>query len=130
MPITINRIQDEPIIVSTFTGKLKAEDLAAYFFHLQPVLDMMEGHVYLISYIPDVHFNLDDLLEMLHFAKPYYAAAEENPLQTILFVGSSALVHVYQQALAKPEFGGVNIPMFTTLEAAFACIAEQQTASL
>lgn len=119
MPVAIERIEGQPIIVSTFTGHIHAEDLADYFGKLKPILDAIEGHIYLVSYIPSIEYTADDLLGLLHYAKPQYAAVDENPAQTLLFVATSALVHVYKEALAKPEFGGVTIPMFTTLEEAF-----------
>lgn len=126
MPVTIERVENEPIVISTFTGRIQAEDLAAFFTELEPIIDRMEGPIYLVSYIPFVEYSADDLVALLHLAKARYIEAQSNPTQTILFVGSSALVRIYKDALTRPEFGGVSIPMFDTLDAALAYIREQQ----
>lgn len=122
----IRKLDDAPILISTYNGyisddDLKASDAAGPEFFAQ----IHEEAVMII----DVRGGTSSFAEVLHMLQ--HGAPQQTmtdfPFQIHMFlVGTDAMAKFYVDAARLKQFGGQQIPMFASLETAIAA-ARQMT---
>jgi hypothetical protein len=116
----IRKLEDVPILISTFSGYITDDDLKAsdqvgpeFFAHIH------EDAIMIID-VRDGTSSFGEVLHMLRHGRP-----EENigdfPFQLQMFiVGTDIMAKLYVDAARLKQFGAQQIPMFASLEVAIA----------
>jgi hypothetical protein len=124
----IRKLDDAPILISTFSGYISEDDLNASDQVVPEYLAPIQQDVVMII---DVRGGTSSFAEVLHMLK--HGAPQQNvgefPFQIHMFlVGTDAMAKLYVDAARLKQFGAQHIPMFASLDAAIAA-ARQRTAS-
>jgi hypothetical protein len=124
--VGIRKLDDAPILISTFSGYISEADLQASDLVIPEFLTQIDRDGIIII---DVRGGTSDFAEVLHMLR--HGAIRQNtegdfPFQLQMFlVGTDALAKLYVDAARLKQFGGQQIPMFASLDAAIA--AARQT---
>jgi hypothetical protein len=132
MPLTVERLPGEPIVVARFTGKVTAELVHEMFAESARFADEIGDRVHRISDVSDIETTFSDLILILAEASHGQPGSPSDPRFQGTLVGANAWAKMYSDSLQQQQYGQLNIPVFDTFDAALAHIRSQikdQTAS-
>ncbi len=129
MATTIQRLDDEPIIIVTYEGTLGTEQLAEFAPHGAQLQRESPVPLY---WIIDVHATTSDFAQIVkilaHQSRGNPGTASNAPGR-VFMVGSAYMTRLYVDAMRQPQFGGLDIPMFPNLDDALAAVRVRLHAS-
>lgn len=114
MPITVERLPNQPIFLVYYTGMVTAEDITGMFEASARLIAPQETIIYRINILQDGSSTLADILNSIRQTAQDMPGAVTDPRFFGLFVGFNPLVDVYKD-LAQRNLGARNIPVFSTL---------------
>lgn len=116
MPVTVERLPGEPIIIATHTGHTTAEEVADMFARSAELMHGVEGTVYRITDVTGVTLSLPNLLGIVGEASKREPGSPSDPRLKVHIVGTDAMAKLYVEFIKHARNGGVQIPMHKTLE--------------
>lgn len=125
MPVQVEKLPNEPIIILTYSGDVDAETIKSAFHQSVELMASMEGTVYRIS---DVRgFDLDpaamlELFKLIADIRNDLAGSSADPRIHGVFVGDHELARLYAEIMGQYAFGSTQIPFYETLDEALAYI--------
>lgn len=117
----IIQLPNEPIIVSRYTEAMTAQivrDANQHIHALMGRLRHLHPHIYEILDISAVTGNFAEMMSVLRAEADSAYTSVRDPNITILLVGTTPMVKLYQQAIEQEQFGGAHMPIFSTFDAA------------
>lgn len=117
MPLSVQRLADEPIIIITFEGAVDANIVAQVNPHIQQLLMEKTVNSALIFDTTTSQANFKDIFGILQFllTQPDFQATSEITVLSA-FVGTSAMIKLYVDAARQKQFGGQQFPLFARLD--------------
>ena len=113
------RLPNEPIIVATYDGFITAQDVRDAAATIAEFASTIEGSVYVISDILTATSSFAEVLEILRDQSRGVEGTTTDPRIHVVLVGSNVMGKLFVDAMRQMKNGGVNVPMFPNMQAAF-----------
>ncbi len=126
MPVTVAQLDDQPIIVATFTGFVDLPTVQAMFRRSAEFKAQLGTPLYRISDVTNVSTSLQELLQIVSEASQNIPGSSMDPEIKGMFVGTNKWVGLFQSTMNDVEFGNISIPAFTSHEDALNYIKRQR----
>jgi hypothetical protein len=127
MPIIVNRLPGESIIVNTYSGKVTAKDMETVIPEFSALADGLKPPIFRISDGSQSQISFSDLVMMLP-----KVTLENNPLSMrdkrfidLVVAPEKGLVRMGVDSLKQRQYGGMAVHIFGTLEEAIAYAREK-----
>jgi len=114
MPVTVERLPDQPIIVLHYEGFLDLETVKSAFVQSAAIATGIEGTVYRIADIRNADSNFVEVVNIVKASRANVQGNATNTKFQVIFVGQNQLAHLYADALK--HLGAAPIPVFHTME--------------
>ncbi|MEQ8675042.1 MAG: hypothetical protein RLP44_19880 [Aggregatilineales bacterium] len=125
MPISVKRLENQPILIATFTGNITADDMAGMFEESNTLIGENEDHIYRISDVSNATSNFVEMFGVIKIASKGQPGSTSDPRIQAFFVGTSTWITFARNTLRAPAFGGLQIAAFETMDAALDAINTQ-----
>lgn len=119
---TVVRIPNEPIIHATVRGYLTLEDVLDVYKRSDELRKDMPQKIYRITDVIDVQTTFTEMMQILKQATSHGGSSSIDPSITVVFVGNNHWVQLFTDALRQGAFGSKQIPVFPSLDEAFAYV--------
>ena len=131
MPGSVEKIPDKPIAIVTYHGHISVEDTRAVFAQVAGLVDVYGSPFYRLTRVSssDSDTSFDELMRMTVVSSKGIPGSATDPNVTTIFVGQSMYFDLFVDAMQQDSFGGVEIPMFDTMDEAMAYVEEQLSGS-
>jgi hypothetical protein len=127
MPIIVNKLPGESIIINTYSGKITAKDIEAAIPDFSAVADGLEPPIYRITDGSESQVSFPDLVMIMP-----KVTLENNPLSLrdkrfidLVIVPEKGFARLGAESLRQMHYGGANVRIFDTLEDAIAYAREK-----
>ena len=104
MPITVQRLPDEPFIVANCSGFLTREDFVGMFTQVNEMVQTMEGLVFRIADYRQAESSFMDILKTVQEATKGMPGSTADPRIQTIWVGTSAAATVRAASSSRPQF--------------------------
>ncbi|RMG88752.1 MAG: hypothetical protein D6712_03035 [Chloroflexi bacterium] len=125
MPVTIEKMDGMPVIVATFKGHVDVSMVKYVFNRTAELCEGIEGPIFRISDVSEATSSFVEMLGVIREAGQGGPGSTTDPRIRAVFVGSNQWTRLMRDALQQPQFGGVNMPAFTSMEDAMTYIRHQ-----
>lgn len=115
MPVSVERLANEPIVIAKLSGKITKEDIVHMFEASIDLTTDVEGRIYRITNVLDAETNFMEMVSIIREAGSGVRGSTSDPNVRVVFVGRSHWIDFTRQALLQPQFGGVNLSLFTEM---------------
>lgn len=122
MPVTVERLDDQPIILATFTGEIDVEMVKTMFQRSAEIQSEIGTPIYRITDVREIETSLMNLLSIVREASQNVPGSPLDPNITGMFVGTNKWVRLFQNTLDEQEYGSISIPAFSSMDDALAHI--------
>jgi hypothetical protein len=126
MPVTVEQLGDQPIIVATFTGFVDLPTVQEMFRRSAEFKSKLRTPFYRITDVTNIETSLKDLLDIVNEASQGIPGSSTDPDIKGMFVGTNKWVGLFQSTISEAEYGSVSIPAFTSREDALNYISRQR----
>ena len=120
MPITVERLPDEPFIVANCSGFLTREDFVGMFIEVNAMVQTMDGLVFRIADYRLAESSFMDILKTVQEATKGMPGSTSDPRIQTIWVGTSQWIALARNFFQQQQFGTLHIPTFHNMEDAFA----------
>lgn len=114
MPVKIEPVPDEPIIVVTFEGHIDLDTVRNMFVETAALFAKFEGDVYRIADIREADTDFVDIVKMIKAIREGLPASSIDPRMHGIFVGRNQFARMYADFMK--QMGSKPIPIFVTME--------------
>ncbi len=114
MPVKIEPVPNEPIVVVTFEGHIDLETVRNMFVETAAIFAKFEGGVYRIADIRAADTDFVDIVKMIKAIRDGLPASSIDPRMHGIFVGQKQFARMYADFVK--QMGGAPIPIFATME--------------
>lgn len=125
MPITVKRLENEPILVATFSGEITVQDIAGMYEESSALIGDSDQRIYRISDVRDATSNFVEMFGVIKIASTGQPGSTSDPRIQAYFVGTSTWITFARNTLRTPAFGGLQIAAFETIDSALEAIRTQ-----
>lgn len=122
MPVAYELLPEESIIICTFTGDFKTEDLRQMYRTCDELLNKTYSHLYRISNFSAVDSTFPEVMAAIKEIGSDLPGGASDPRVTTCVVGSNQWTRMAVDFLKRPQFGGLQISLFQTIEDALAAM--------
>jgi len=129
MPIIVERLPDEPIIIATFHDPIDFKAESARMF--QQFIDIrdseLEGftHYYTIIHTNGARTGFSDIVLMMGESRIARQQRREDMTISLILVGSGALMEMATKAVGQNQYGNYGMRLFTSLDEALEIVREE-----
>lgn len=127
MPLRyVSRIPDAPIIVAIFTGEVNAEMVQEMYRRSAVLIHETGVPAWRITDFRKMETTPQDALEVLtHHASRGLPGSTTDPRIRPVIVGDNQWVQLARLTMRQEQFGGVEIPIFDTVDEALRYVRGQ-----
>ncbi len=121
MPVQVNKLPDEPIILLTYDGSVDVETVKSAFQQSVELMSEINGAVYRISDVRAIDADettIGQLFKLIAELRRDTSGSSADPRIHGVFVGGHQLARIYADFMRQQQFGGTLIPFYHTLEEA------------
>lgn len=126
MPITIEMLPNEPIIIARLQGRITAEDAADYVRMCVDLVANNSANYFRIHEVTDAEIAISDMLPISTYMGANLPASLRDSRFQEIFVGNSQTSRMYADILCKQALDGTQLPFFNKLDDALAFVSGQQ----
>ncbi|RMF80240.1 MAG: hypothetical protein D6737_08630 [Chloroflexi bacterium] len=117
MPVTVEQVGDEPIILVTVKGHLDVEIAKDTYRRVAEIADTIEGKIIRITDVREQETTFPEMIEIVKKAAGTGMAGSASDKRIMnVFVGRDAMARVARDLMSNEQHGGVQMPMFHTME--------------
>ena len=113
MPVTIEQIPNEPIILLRYQGFLDVATVTEAFIKSVALATNIEGTVYRIADVREAESTFVEVMNIIKASRSTAGSTTDNKFR-VIFVGDNQLIRFYMQILAN--LGAPPLRIFHTLE--------------
>ena len=122
MPITIERLSDDPtILIATCTGFLTTDDFKGMFELVAEMIEGVEGQIYRIADYRQAESSFVDVMKTVQESLKLNSGTAADPRIKTIYVGTSRWIGLARTAY-QHQPGGLQIPTFHSVEDALTYI--------
>ncbi len=131
MPIPVEMLADEPILLATFNEPFVPEvDMPPMLADIKRLRELAQQQVSIILDVSAVDIDFTKLVMALAQAGEQIRAQQRVGAalpDEYVFVGSSALIQLAAEAMGQDQYGGIGGAMFASLEDALSYVRTRIT---
>lgn len=117
----INKLPDEPIIIATYTkGQPPAEAIEEVIQYTAQLLDEVEGVIYRIEDLTEADMTFGDAVQVMGAVTKNRPGSARDPRVKTLLVGAGTLLDLSAKAFQQTQYGGLQVPLYSSVEEALA----------
>jgi len=116
MPVSVRKLEDEPILIATLTGDVTAKDMRAMFNLSADIMGDAEHTFYRITDVRTGTSNFVEMLTAVREASTGQPGSTTDPRIKTTFVGTSTWISFARNALKNPQFGGIQLAAFDNMD--------------
>ncbi len=125
MPVVVNRVEDKPIIIATFSGTVTVADVIQTFQQSAEIMGDDEQSYHRITDVRTANSNFIEMLGVIKEASTGQPGSTTDPRIKTTFVGTTTWIAFFRNALQNPQFGGKSMAAFENMDDALASIHVQ-----
>jgi hypothetical protein len=122
MPVHVERLPKQPIIITTYTGHVTIGDVQSAFAKSASLVEPGETHLYRIVHMDNIDVGFADVLHFAQVASSDQPGAAHDHRFSVVMVGYDQWTKLYVQFMGQKQFAGVHLPCFVTLDQALAYV--------
>lgn len=123
MTIEVTRLPGEPILIYTYPERIRSEQEVRDALEIGGSHEMeMDGDIYIIHDASRLKLDFSEMLTTLAVLTREMPNPQDMPRIRLYAVGSDQMVQMAAKASAQDQYGGLNVAMFDSLDAALADI--------
>lgn len=115
MPVTVYKLEDEDILIATFTGHIVAEDIATMYQRSENLIQHLMPPVYRISDFRLTSSSPPEAIAALKIALNAAGGSTTDPRIRPVLLGDNRWARLAQDAMRMEQYGGINMPLFNTM---------------
>ncbi|RMF81420.1 MAG: hypothetical protein D6737_05075 [Chloroflexi bacterium] len=127
MPVTVQLLPDEPIVVLTLEGKITAAELRLMFEEYHRATKQIDDLIYRVANIRYADGDFAELLTLMDDTERRFFDARLDDRVRVVFVGSDEMARRANQATNQALFVVEGETVFTSVEDALQFAREQLT---
>jgi hypothetical protein len=116
MSMTYERVVGESIIICTFIGDFKLEDLLQGYAISAKIIEETGQHLYRISNFTSVESNFPEVMATIKQVSAETPGGTTDKHVSAVLVGNHQWTRMAQDFLKRPQFGALYIPIFNSVE--------------
>ena len=120
MTVSIHRFEDEPILLVTYEGLLDVKLVEIATTQIDHVLEESDVPLYGIIDLRGATSSMGELMRLLARQSRGAGGARSSDCSRVVLVGAHPLIRIYRRLFQHEPFGGLFIPVFSTLDDAIA----------
>ncbi|MBZ0310044.1 MAG: hypothetical protein K8I82_28545 [Anaerolineae bacterium] len=129
MPVTAQKLTDENIIVVSYESPYRVEDTIESVETIHQIVEEATDVIYLIVDLTRLNMGFSDMVQGLAASTSGKQGwSLKDPRTRLVVVGANKLIEFGVKAVNQTQYGGVNIPLFDTLDEALTYVRKQVTA--
>ncbi len=125
MPVTVEKLADFPVVIAVLEGQVNIPTIQEMYRRSAELCEGMDGPIFRITDVREVTTSFAEMLGVIREASKGTPGSTTDPRFHPVFVGNNQWVRLVRDALRQPQFGGVNMPLFTSREEAMVYIMDQ-----
>lgn len=125
MPITVERLPNEPIIIATMTGKITADCIRDMYRFSAPIVDEIGGPVFRITDARVAESTFSDVVFILAEVAQEMPGSAKDPRVTPVLVGSNEWAKLVASSVGQQQYGKLNVPLYEEMDEALAYVRAQ-----
>jgi hypothetical protein len=125
MPVTVELLPGEPILYATLVGDVTVDDMRAMFIQSAQMTQDMPGPIYRITDTRQGRADFMGMLQTVRAASDGTPGSSTDPKFKPVFLGTNEMVRMGVDMLKKPQFGGIQIPIFREIDDALIYIRHE-----
>lgn len=127
MPATVEKLLGKPIAIVNYYGHVTVEDTRAVFAQVAGLVDTYGAPLYRLTCVnsDESVVSFDEVMMMTTLSSRGVRGSSTDPDVKTLLVGDHPLIDLFAQAMREEAFGGVDIPIFDSVDDALLEIYER-----
>lgn len=125
MPITIKYLPQEPILLATIKGYLNIKSTKDACSRVVKKCQGTLSHTYCVIDVCEATTSFADLIWIIKQAAAYGDSSQCTMKNRVVFVGESHWIQLFSDAMQHTQFGGIEIPIFETIDTALVYIRSE-----
>jgi len=123
MTYIIEQHPSMPMLVTTFTGYISADEFAQWSAELMAVIsDMNLSYGYVLMDIRQAETDFGAIIQGLGRISQVLDAAQNTVEGVFAFLGTHPMARLTVDMLRQPQYGGLEVPIFQNYEDALAAL--------
>ena len=115
MPVTVTRIEDEPILLARMTGYVTCRDINNIYMLSNQLITSADKKIYRITDVRESSSSFTEMIKCIQRPTQELAASTEDPRVQVVFVG----IHSWNQFFRNTmQNRGVDIAVFMDMDKA------------
>lgn len=117
MTITIDRMENEPILVMELKGVLTAREITEALVECAQMSENIQGTVFRINDMSKMVLSISELVALVRALRAGVpGSAATNPRIQNIFVGNRQTIRLYTDILTTQVFDGQPMPVFGNMD--------------
>ncbi len=125
MPITVQQLGDDPIVLVTMEGSIAVQDIAKMYAQTAAIADKFARNTYRIMDVDKAEITFDQLIKVVKNVGAGAPGSLGDPRIKAMFVGQNSMARLASDMLSQQQFGGLELPIFPGLGEALLWVNEQ-----
>ena len=125
MPITVELLPDEPIVIMKFEGTVTAAEITEKLQETAEKTADIAGTIYRINDISDLQMTVKEMIALVTTLRQPTPGAYNDPRFEVVFVNDNRTSHVYTDILQTQLFREQPIRLFGSTEQAIEYIRQR-----
>jgi hypothetical protein len=125
MSVMVTRLPNEPILIADVHGRMDVEAVRNLFAQTAAFCNEVNDTVYQIASFLNVDASINDAARVLVEASRGARGSALDPQVKAVMVAGHNRVRLLIDLMRQKEFGGAEVPVFDTVDAALAFVREQ-----
>jgi len=118
MPVTVEMLPNEPVIVATLYGRITTTDTADLINICADLTQHTHETIYRITDLTDAEIALPDMMPVINTIAADLPASIVDPRFQSVFVGNARTSRMYADIICRQVFSGDSLPFFRTVDEA------------
>ncbi len=115
MTVTLEKLPDEPIVMATLSGEVTIAEMETMYAQCAEIIKEV-GRIYRITRLENTTTGFMDILKILQAAGKGSPGSSSDPKVGVIFLGSGSLIQLITNTMRQPQFAGVQLPIFQSME--------------
>ncbi len=125
MPVRVTRLPGEPIIVAEVRDRMDVESIRSIFSETVALASDVDGYVYRIVDFLNAQASIRDMANALVESSKRAPGSTIDPRVKPVMVAGHNRIRFLFDAMRRKEFGGIEVPVFDTMDEALTYVRQQ-----
>jgi len=131
MPVTVERVENEPVIIATIIGGLTEDIVLKIYSETAKLIENSpEEHFFRIADVRESDSTFVDIMAVIAKMRDRnLPGSPADPRITLLFLGTNQWMDIAIRAMHRPQNGNLWIPVFKDFDSVWEFIRHKQAES-